>query len=162
MLFSEPRELKKSKTVSLLGLRVCLRHNRQADILWAPLQGLGRPHRSEHPRLGQSQQRRGYLRGLRAVERGHPVDWRQAQGGACQAALPIKETREVGKPKSPERAGDKGRTVLLICLCTIVLVDVVMWKRHLVPQQPLGSMRRQDSKPRHLGAATPQMPHCEI
>lgn len=74
MLFSELREFfKKCKTVSLLGLRVCLRPNRQADILWAHLQELERPHRSKHPRLGQSQKRRGYLRGLRAVERGHPV-----------------------------------------------------------------------------------------
>lgn len=128
MLFSESREFKKkkSKTVSLLGLRVCLRPNRRADILWAPLQGRGRPHRSEYPRLGQSQQRRGYLRGLRVVERGHPVAWRQALGGAWQAALPTEETREVGKPKSPGHAGGKGGTASLICLCTPALVR--MWR----------------------------------
>lgn len=57
----------------------------------------------------------------------------------------------MGKPKSPEHAGDKGGTVLLICLCTIVLVDVVMWKRRLVPQQPLGSMRRREDKIPSLG-----------
>lgn len=75
--------------------------------------------------------------------------WRQVLGGACQAALPTEETREVGKPKSPGHAGGKGGTASLICLCPPALVR--MWRGRLVPQQPLGSMRRREDKSPSLG-----------